>query len=231
MTGRVVITIDGLVSTGKTSIARLLAAKLGFIHVNTGLIYRAVGFLAYQNKLDYSNVGAIVGLIKQHNIELRQSGVSARLFIDDVDMNDKMQDVEASVGASNVAQHGQVRDAIFAMQREAFAGKNIVAEGRDMGTVVFQDAQLKFFVTADAAIRAARRLKDMQLTPEELANPTIIKNKLKLELEERDKRDSERTVSPTIPAKDAVMIDNSAGSLEETVEKMFEIVQERGLGN
>ena len=221
MNKRKVITIDGLAGSGKSSIASQLAQRLGFVHFNSGLLYRAVAHLVSQHGVSVDDEDAITKLIKSHRIELRwRSGVGAQLIIDEVVIDATQVSTPAlSEITSQVSKHFKVREALLEMQRVAFAGHDLVAEGRDMGTVVFPAADLKFFVQADVAVRIERRMAQLALKS---GNPAISKVDMQKEILERDQRDSARAVSPTIAASDAILIDNSSGSLNEVVEKIYQ---------
>lgn len=225
---RFVIAIDGLASSGKTTLSKLLAERLGFVHLNTGLLYRSVAHLALAAGTDVDDPAALVRMLAQHRVELRcdnQDHSSARLFVDGVDVTSAVQAPQVSEATSKAARHAEVRNALRALQRDAFPGADLVAEGRDMGTVVFPDAQVKFFIEADAAVRVERRIS--QLEGHTGASRDELKAQMLKEIIERDARDTGREVAPTKPASDSIIIDNSRGTLEQTLARMVEAVNTR----
>lgn len=241
MTKRKVITVDGLAGSGKTTLSRLLAQKLSWIHFNTGSIYRAVGYLALCNNLDYEDQEQLLKLLKTNKIEVRRVGSvdvvesSAQVFLNNVNIENQIRIPEISQAASKVASLPKIRQSLLAMQREIFPESDIVVEGRDMGTVVFPDAQLKFFIETDENVRKQRRMAQFEAAKSASAQvPTAEANSLEslmnIEIEERDKRDQTRTVAPTIPASDAVIIDNSTQNLTAVLQKMYDTAVSR-LGN
>ena len=226
MQKRKVITVDGLAGSGKTSLSHALAQKLGFAHLNSGLLYRAIGLICIRSKLDTKDQGAIVAELRKHSIAL----VEAKLSLDSVDETEACRDPKVSEVTSTVSALPKVRAYLIQMQREVYPGQDLVAEGRDMGTVVFPDAPLKFFVNADPLVRVARRLKQLSGSlGQDAKKLELLKKTMEQEIIERDRRDTERAVSPTIPATDAIVIDNSAQSLTETVQTMYALASQRGL--
>lgn len=230
---RTIITVDGLAGSGKTTLSRLLAEKLRYAHLNSGLLYRAIGLLCVRAKVSGQDPAIVAPLIAAHKIELRSDPsdpCQGRIFIDNQDVTDLVRDPEVSRATSESSQHAVVRQALIGLQRQAFAGQPMVAEGRDMGTVVFPDAPLKFFVQADPQVRVARRFKQLYgsqtLSASELESLT---KKITEEVLDRDKRDSERELSPTRPAEDAILIDNSAQTLTAVAQSMYSHVLQSGL--
>lgn len=225
MSKRKIITVDGLASSGKSSISKLLSEKLKFCHLSSGLGYRAIALLALRENIEPSDVPSLLALIKQHKIEFTNSG----LLIDGEDHTPALLDPKVSEMTSRSSLHAPVRTALLSLQRNAFDGQNMVAEGRDMGTVVFPEANLKFFIIADVAVRIARRIKQLSensIDPERLK---LLKKDMEIEIIERDKRDMERVISPTVAAQDAIIIDNSTESLTKTIDNMYDLVLKKGL--
>jgi cytidylate kinase len=232
MSTRKVIAIDGLAGSGKSTLARLLADKLGYVYLSTGLLYRAAGFIARNEKIDLKDGDAIAAAVLRHNIALvLDKDRASHVLIDGIDHGQALHDPNASEAASKSAQHGAVRQALMAAQRNAFLGENLVAEGRDIGTVVFPDADCKFFVEVAPQVRIERRLR--QLYPDaqtfDANRLELLKKELRIEITERDERDQERAVAPTKAAADAILIDNSGLTLTAVLEKMYSSCASLGL--
>lgn len=218
---RTVITVDGFSATGKSTLSMRLAERLGWACLNSGRFYRGVAWAVHAAKVNPDEQDSVMALLGR--MALRFSVDSANQTVVTVDGKDVTAELEASIIAdytSRVSKHLAVRELINRELYAAFSGRNLVAEGRDMGTVVFPDAPLKFFITADAKVRAARRFA--QLSSKNLQGSETVES-ISRDLEARDKRDAERAVAPTKPAPGAVIIDNSASPLTEVVEKMYSL--------
>jgi cytidylate kinase len=230
---RKVITVDGLAGTGKTTLSRLLAERLGFVHMSTGLLYRAVGYLALRAGVPRENEMQVAEVIRKHEICLvlsqgdDLSGRSARILVDGEDVFDQLYSPQVSEATSEVAVHPAVRNALIAAQREAFPGEGLVAEGRDMGTVIFPDADVKFWVATDENIKVARRLQQILEKEQGISHERKLQleREMQIEIHERDKRDQERGLAPTVQGEDMVHIDNSSDSIAEVLEQMLSYVQ------
>jgi len=219
---RRVITVDGVSASGKSALARLLAERLGFAHLNSGLLYRAAGFLASQAGISPDDTTAMGELLKGHSIELKYDRTTGnQVFIDGILRDGEIQSQEISKLASCVAKLPSVRDHFVDVQRTAFAPAGVVAEGRDMGTVIFPDASPKFFINADLRVRAERRRAQL-FAKGEVADLETIEG----DLARRDHEDAHRVLAPMKPAEGAVLIDNSTGTLAEIVEEMHRHVME-----
>jgi cytidylate kinase len=228
---RHVITVDGLAGSGKTALSRALAERIGYLHLSTGMIYRAVALLALNECIALDDSKAIIRLLDTHKVDVREADKwSSSVSIDSALVGEEIYQPRVSEATSLISRHAGVRAVLLEMQRRAFAGRDLVAEGRDMGTIVFVDADLKFFIEASPAVRAARRLAQLsgggKLTVEELNR---LKSELQIEIQERDRRDTERSVSPTRPADDAIIVDNSSQTLTEVVDAMYDLAARRGL--
>lgn len=216
MPSRDVITVDGLGASGKSALAKALARKLGYGHLNSGLVYRAVAFLASTNGVDPTDEGGVLKLLDLHSIELTLNAEgSSVVLIDGREYDSELQSVELSRGASLVSRHQVLRDRLLSLQRDAFKPLGVVAEGRDMGTVVFPDARVKFFVTADLKVRAQRRYLQLKGTERE-----ALLEEIEREIAERDERDANSPVGTMRKADGAVEINNSRLGLEEVVRLM-----------
>lgn len=227
---RDVVTVDGLAGSGKTTLSRLLADKLGFVHFGSSLFYRAVAWLALQGGLSLSDDKSLVGLLAAHSIELsfRADG-RATVLIDAVDRGDEVKVPEVSEATSIISAISAVRDALYLPQRDVFPGRPLVAEGRDMGTVIFPDAPVKFFISADVDVRVRRRVRELYPDKTLETLDSGLRRKLQIEIVERDERDANRAVAPTVAADDAIIVDNSSQMLTEVLENMYHAVTSRGL--
>lgn len=223
---RDIITVDGLAASGKTALAKRLALKLGYGHLNSGLLYRAVGFLVLAEDRDPRSCQDVLDVMSRHSIALaKDSNGGSVAVLDGVPREAELAAPAVAEAASFVARHQQLRDLLLPLQQEAFKPHGIVAEGRDMGTVVFPEARVKFFVKADVAVRAQRRFEQLQGTEQEASLESITKA-----LEERDHRDQYSDVGATKQAAGAILVHNDARSLDDTADEMYRrVVLARGL--
>ena len=215
------IAVDGPAGAGKSSASRALARRLGFGYVDTGAMYRAVGVLAAERGIDADDAAALGRLVAGLDFELARDG--ERLLIGGRDLSAAIRRPEAGGLASRVSTQPVVRQRLVALQRALGAAGGVVMEGRDIGTVVFPDARVKLYLTADPATRAAQRAAELRA-----AAATVDEAALARELAERDRRDAGRAHSPLRPAADAVVLDTTALTLEDVVEAMERVVRERG---
>ncbi len=224
MSQRIVVTVDGLAASGKTALARGLSERLGFGHLNSGLFYRATALLAYENATDLDQARALSELVRLHRFELvKKIDGEIDFLIDGASRIHDLSSEQISKGASRVAQHAEVRELLLPSQKNAFPGVGLVAEGRDMGTIVFPRAPVKFFVEARLDVRAKRRAAQLVQKGE-----TVDMQAIQRELQERDERDAQRAVAPMKPAEGAVLIDNSEEPLEAIIERMYQAVLTAG---
>lgn len=218
---RLVVTVDGFSATGKSTLSALLAQRLGWACLNSGRFYRGVAWIVRNAGGDPDSEEQAMELLM--TAKLKFSSDSIRQTVVSVGGRDVTAELDSTFIAdytSRVSKHPLVRNYINKELYAAFSGENLVAEGRDMGTVVFPDATLKFFVVADARVRAQRRFG--QLSAKNLQGSETVES-ISRDLEARDKRDAERVVAPTKPAEGAVIIDNSAAPLTQVVEKMYSL--------
>lgn len=223
MKRRIVITIDGLAGSGKTTIARELAKKLKFKYLSTGLIYRAVGYLAISKNINFADEASLADEIDRAEIKLLDVCGNNHIFLNKKDITDLVAAPEISEAASETSRHSLVRKKLLDMQRKAFPRENLLAEGRDMGTVVFPEADLKFFIQCAPEVLAERRLRQLYAEGIISAKTTEkqLKKQLAIEIKERNQRDTERSNSPVVPAADAIVIDNSSKPLTELLNFVY----------
>ena len=227
---KLTIAIDGPAGSGKSSVAQRVAKLLGYLYLDSGAMYRAVALKALQNNgLALSSQKELEELAAQTQIELKptppdlvEEGVKNQVVLDGVDVTQAIRTPEVAQAASQVATVAKVRQLLVAQQQRVGAGGGVVMEGRDIGTVVFPNAELKIFLEASPEVRAERRWKEHEQEGEHLRLEQVIE-----EVRERDKRDRERKVSPLIRAKDAVLVDNTAMDVEETARLIVMLARER----
>lgn len=212
-----IVTIDGPAGAGKTTVSKLLAKKLGYRYLDTGALYRGVAVAAKQAGISAEDDPALEALCGRIKLDLIADDDGLRLLLNGADITRQIRTPEISMMASAVSARPVVRAFLLATQRDLAAPKAVVAEGRDMGTVVFPQAEAKFFLDADPAIRAQRRYEE--LNPKADAGPSL--TTVESEMRQRDRKDATRAVAPLQPAADAIRIDSSRLSLAEVVDEML----------
>jgi len=218
---RPIIAIDGPVGAGKSTVARALARALGFSHLNTGAMYRAVALAA---SLRYTGPELSEPTIAQRLGELLNSIAitfdGERVKLDGRDISDSITTPRIGDLASRLSALPVVRERMRDLQRAAGAAGGVVMEGRDIGTVIFPDAEFKFYLTADVAIRAERRWMELRAKGEQISRDDVL-----AQLQERDKRDQERELAPLKPANDAIMVDSSKLEVDQVVAQMQKLIE------
>lgn len=217
---RVVVAIDGPAGAGKSTVARRLAEKLGFTYIDTGAMYRAVALWALRQGTDPTDLHRTEQLAEAAQIHLEQGG--SRILLNGEDVTDAIRTQEVTAASSKVAANVGVRRALVAKQREMGSAGSVVMEGRDIGTVVFPDADIKVFLDAHPETRVDRRLSESGGRAHEAR-----RQELAQEIQERDLRDSHRANSPLMQAPDAVYIDTTQLSLEQVIEEILRLIRAR----
>jgi len=213
-----IITIDGPAGAGKSSAAKELARRLGFEFLDTGAMYRAVTLAALRAGVSLSDQAAMEKVMTDFRLEM----LPGRVILNDEDLTREIRAVPVTAASGAVADSPIVRRRLGEMQRQIAAGRNIVCEGRDQGTIIFPDAECKFFLVADPLERARRRQRDMAGRGEVVPWNEVLEAQ-----ELRDSRDRQRDLAPMIPAPDAILLDSSQLTLEQVVERMEQEVRRR----
>ena len=222
---KITIAIDGHSSTGKSTIAKQLAKELGFVYVDSGAMYRAVTLYAMQNGYITPNNFNVKGLIDslekiKLNFKFNNDLGFAEMYLNTVNVENEIRSMEVSNLVSKVSTIPEVREQLVKQQHQIAQDNNVVMDGRDIGSVVFPDAELKLFITASAEVRAKRRFEELKAKGDKVKFEDVLKN-----VEERDFIDSTRENSPLIKAVDAIEIDNSYLSKEAQFEKIMQLVK------
>lgn len=215
---KVVIAIDGPAGSGKSTIGDMLAERLGYIHISTGVIYRVIGWKADKQRIQFTDIPAMIKLIEQTEIEFRRKsdGTNA-IILDGEDVSDIIVTNEAGMLASAVAAIPEVRQGLLSLQRRAGKDAGVILDGRDIGTVVFPDAEIKFYLDASVEERAKRRF--LQLKEQGISADL---QQLILDIKKRDHDDSTRNVAPLRQAEDAIYINSTSLSPKEVIERMMQ---------
>jgi CMP/dCMP kinase len=219
---KLIIAIDGPVGSGKSTLARRVAALLGYVYIDTGAMYRALALKALRRGIALDAGDALDALAAETRIDLRAQDGTQRVLLDGVDVTGEIRTPEVSQSASKIAVLPGVRHVLVAEQRRAGHRGGVVMEGRDIGTVVFPDAELKIFLTASPEARAERRWREHRQKGEGISLEQTLD-----EIRERDRRDRERTTSPLVRAPDAVVVDSTAMEAEEVARLVAMLARER----
>jgi CMP/dCMP kinase len=218
----IVIAIDGPSGSGKSTVGKAIARRLGYLYIDSGAVYRAIGLKTVETNTALEDSAAIARLARQSEISLGGDPDHLRVFLEGRDVTTEIRFPDASHASSVVATVPEVREAVVEKLREMARGGGVVMDGRDIGTKVFPHAQLKLFLDASIGVRARRRCDE-----ERERGRDVSVEQISAELEERDRRDRERTATPLVKAPDAIFLDTSDMSLDRVVEHVLEIVRTR----
>ncbi len=217
-----VITIDGPAGSGKSTTAKLVAKRLGLLYLDTGAMYRAIALKALRKGIDLEDEGSLERLANDTQIDVIPDPDGCRVIMDGEDVSESIRAHEVSQASSKVSAVKGVRMRLIELQRRIGSGGGIVAEGRDIGSVVFPNADIKIYLDADIGTRTLRRMKEMEKSGEQISF-----EKIKQDIQQRDRQDSSRSLSPLIVPEGAKVIDTSNLTIEEQVEKVLDEVRRR----
>ena len=217
-----VVTVDGPSGAGKGTLCMLLAKKLGFHLLDSGAIYRVLALAAIHHGVDLESEDALVPLATHLDVQFVAEGDLVKVILEGEDVSGELRKEETGMAASKVAALPRVREALLRRQRAFAEGQGLVADGRDMGTVVFPQAEVKIFLDASAEERATRRLKQLQGKGLDVKFDDLLS-----EIQERDDRDRNRPVAPLRPAEDALLLDSTTMSIDEVVEKALQYIESK----
>ncbi|MGM9631981.1 MAG: (d)CMP kinase [Eubacteriales bacterium] len=216
------IAIDGPSGSGKSTLAKAVARELGIIYVDTGALYRTVGYYVYCAGKDPKNAEEVEALLPEINIEMKYVDGAQRVILNGEDLGDKIRRPEMSMYASAVSAIPAVRAFLLDMQKDIARENSVVMDGRDIGTVIIPDADIKVFLTASDECRAKRRTLELRQKGVDVTYEEVLADMI-----ERDKNDKSRNIAPAVPAPDALIFDNSVMSVEESLAMIVRLVNER----
>lgn len=226
-TDPMIITIDGPAGAGKTTISKAVAQRLGYRYIDTGALYRGIALAACRAQVAAEDDTALAALCQKITLDFQHSQSGLRLMLNGDDVSDQIRTPEVTMKASAVSARPVIRTFLLEIQRSFGKNKQVVLEGRDMGTVVFPQADVKFFLDADPVIRARRRYDELKAKSKQ--SPTL--EKVQKDMVQRDKNDSSRTEAPLKPAEDAIRIDSSALSIDQVVATMLTHIHTKNKGS
>lgn len=215
----IAIAIDGPSGAGKSTIARILAGELGCLYVDTGALYRTVGYAALGRGLDVKSAASIEPMLSEITVELRHQNGVQRVWLNGEDVSDCIRTPEVSMAASAVSALPVVRQFLFHLQQDTARRQSVIMDGRDIGTVVLPFADVKIFLTASAEDRAQRRFLELQEKGIDTSYEDVLKD-----MKERDHNDATRAAAPLKPADDAILVDTSGNTLEQSVHQLKTII-------
>jgi cytidylate kinase len=218
----IVVAIDGPAGAGKSTVSKRLTSLLGYRLLDTGALYRSVALSAKRRGVSYDDAGALAAIAAGLVVNFQLDGMTNRVFLSGEDVSAAIRTPEVSEGSSIVSAVPEVRAALLQLQRELAGKGGVVAEGRDVGTVVLPDAGAKFFLTASDEVRARRRVEELRA-----AGIAAMYDETLAEMRRRDERDSSRAAAPLVCAPDAIVVDSSVLAIDEVVDQMVQIVRER----
>lgn len=216
-----VIAIDGPSGAGKSTVARALAGKLGYTYVDTGAMYRSIGLFVHRKGADTKDKNAVIPLLGSIDICLKYENGTQKIYVNGEDVSLSIREPQISMAASNVSAIPEVRTFLLDLQRSMAEKQDIIMDGRDIGTVIFPNAEVKIFLTAGVEIRTQRRYDEHTARGERVDYTSLLED-----IKQRDFNDSTRKEAPLKPAEDAILVDSSALSFDETVLKIYKIIKD-----
>ncbi len=220
----IAVAIDGPAGAGKSTLARAAAKKLSFIYADTGALYRSIALNTVRNNIDVSDSVSIEKMLEKTEIELKFINDEQRVFLNGEDVSDKIRTSEISMAASSISALPAVRNFLLELQRELARKNNVIMDGRDIGTVVLPNAQVKIFLTASPECRAKRRYDEYIANGKQENYEEILES-----IKQRDYNDSHRAIAPLKAADDAVLVDTSDDTPQQSVERIVKIIEEKTL--
>lgn len=215
------VAIDGPSGAGKSTISKIVAKRLGYIYVDTGALYRAIGLYTLNKKVDTKNENDVTEILNEIRVELKYINEVQHVFLNDQDVSDKIRTGEVSMAASDVSAIPSVRKFLFDLQQNLAKTNNIVMDGRDIGTVVLPFATVKIFLTASPEERATRRFEEMTEKGMQVNYDSVLEDIIK-----RDYNDSHRDIAPLKPAETSIVVDTTGNSLDQSVEQLYSIIHQ-----
>ena len=216
------IALDGPSGSGKSVMARAVAERLGFLYVDTGALYRAIGLYMFRNGIDINDTETVSSNLSNIKLELSHSDDGQVVLLNGENVNKDIRLPEISMYASKVSAIPTVREFLLNIQRETAEKNNVIMDGRDIGTVIFPDAQVKIFLFAKDEVRAMRRYKELVAKGIETTYEEVLSD-----MQKRDENDRTRAIAPAVPAEDAIMLDSSDLNIEETISTIIGIIDKK----
>ena len=216
------IAIDGPGGAGKTTLSKAIAKKLGIVYVDTGAMYRTVGLYVRDHGFSWENTAAVISLLPEIHIEVKFEDGVQNIYLNGINPGDRIREPEISMYASGVSKIPEVRAFLLETQKEIARKNSVIMDGRDIGTVILPDADLKLFMTASPETRAKRRYLELKEKGQDVTLEQVME-----EMVARDAQDAGRDIAPAIPADDAIMYDNSGLTFEESLESLLAFIKEK----